>query len=103
MLREAFVHFRVLFFHVNFTEPLFCGKLILHLGCLAVYFFICVALDIIICPIPPSTQVKSEHLLRLIELMTVTVDREEVNRYVNKQDVIFTYLPHLKGQVSIGR
>ena len=52
---------------------------------------------------PPSTQVKNEHLLRLIDLMTVTVDREEINKYVNKQDVIYTYLPHLKGQVNIGR
>jgi hypothetical protein len=53
--------------------------------------------------IPPSTQVKNEHLLRLIDLMTVTESRVEINNYKYKPDVIFTYLPHLKGQVSIGR
>ena len=53
--------------------------------------------------IPPSAQAKNEHLQRLIDLMTVTESREEINNYKYKPDVIFTYLPHLKGQVSIGR
>ena len=52
---------------------------------------------------PPSTQEKNEHLLRLIDLMTVTESREEINNYKYKPDVIFTYLPHLKGQILIGR
>ena len=52
---------------------------------------------------PPSAKVKNEHLQRLIDLMTVTESREEINNYKYKPDVIFTYLPHLKGQVSLGR
>ena len=52
---------------------------------------------------PQSTNGKNKHLLKLISLMTVIENREELNKYINKRDVIFTYLPHLQGKILIGR
>ena len=54
---------------------------------------------------PPKTEIHTQsiHLSNLLNLVTATQNRNEINKYLYKVEVIHALLPHIDAHSIIGR